>query len=102
MESLLQYMVVSVALLAIGMYGLIVKRTAIRMLFSIEIIANSAVFNLVVFSRYLPVVNVTGQIFAIFAIALLAAEAAVGLALILVAYRLRKDIDVSEMKEMKE
>lgn len=101
MESLLQYMIVSIALFAVGVYGLISKRNALRLLFSIEIIANSAILNLVIFSRYLNVVNITGQVFALFAIAILAAEAAVGLALILVAYRIRKDIDVLEMKEMR-
>jgi len=94
-------MIVSIALFAVGVYGLISKRNALRLLFSIEIIANSAVLNLVVFSRYLNVTNITGQVFALFAIAILAAEAAVGLALILVAYRIRKDIDVLEMKEMR-
>jgi NADH:ubiquinone oxidoreductase subunit K len=93
-------MIVSVALFSVGVYGLIAKRNALRILFSIEIIANSAILNLVVFSRFLNVANITGQVFAIFAIALLAAEAAVGLSLILVAYRIRKDIDVLEMKEM--
>ncbi|MEE9585481.1 MAG: NADH-quinone oxidoreductase subunit NuoK [Nitrososphaerales archaeon] len=101
MESLLQYLIVSVALFAIGVYGLISKRNALRLLFSIEIIANSAILNLVVFSRFLPAVNVTGRVFAIFAIAILAAEAVVGLALILAAYRIRKDIDVLEMREMR-
>jgi NADH:ubiquinone oxidoreductase subunit K len=94
-------MIVSIALFAVGVYGLISKRNALRLLFSIEIIANSAILNLVVFSRYLNVTNITGQVFALFAIAILAAEAAVGLALILVAYRIRKDIDVLEMKEMR-
>ena len=101
MESVLQYLIVSVALFAIGVYGLVAKRNALRLLFSIEIIANSAVLNLIVFSRYLSVANATGRVFAIFAIALLAAEAAVALALTLGAYRIRKDIDVLEMKEMK-
>jgi NADH:ubiquinone oxidoreductase subunit K len=94
-------MVVSLSLFAIGVYGLIAKRNALRLLFSIEIIANSAVLNLVVFSRYLPMLNMTGQTFALITIAILAAEAAVGLALILVAYRIRNDIDVYEMKEMR-
>jgi NADH-quinone oxidoreductase subunit K len=92
---------VSVALFGIGVYGLIAKRNAIRMLFSIEIIANSAILNLVAFSRYLPSTDITGRVFSLFAIAVLAAEATVGLALILAAYRIRKDIDVLELKELK-
>ncbi len=101
MESLLQYLVVSIALFAIGVYGIVSKRNALRILFSIEIIANSAVLNLVVFSKFLPMVNITGQTFALITIAVLAAEAAAGLALILVAYRIHKDIDVFEMKELR-
>jgi len=100
LESLLQYLVVSIALFAIGVYGIVSKRNALRILFSIEIIANSAVLNLVVFSKFLPMVNITGQTFALITIAVLAAEAAAGLALILVAYRIHKDIDVFEMKEL--
>lgn len=102
MESIIQYLVVSIALFSIGVYGLITKRTAIRMLFSVEIISNSAVLNLIAFSRYLPDVSATGQVIAIFFIALLAAEAAVGLSIILVSHRIRKDIDVLEMREMSE
>ena len=94
-------MVVSIALFVIGVYGLIAKRNALRLLFSIEIIANSVFFNLVVFSRFLPGANVIGQTFTLFAIAISATEAVVGLALILVAYRVRKDIDVMEMDELK-
>jgi NADH-quinone oxidoreductase subunit K len=101
LEYLIQYLIVSVALFAIGIYGLISKRNALRLLFSVEILANAGILNLVVFSRYLAVTNVTGQVFALFGIALLAAEAAVGLALILVAYRIRNDIDVLELREMK-
>jgi len=102
LESIIQYLVVSIALFSIGVYGLITKRTAIRMLFSVEIISNSAVLNLIAFSRYLPDVSATGQVIAIFFIALLAAEAAVGLSIILVSHRIRKDIDVLEMREMSE
>jgi len=101
LESILQYVIISLALFAVGVYGLISKRNALRLLFSIEIIANSAILNLIAFSRYLPTVSATGQVFALFAIALLAAEAAVGLAIILAAFRLYKDIDVLEMRRMK-
>ena len=99
MTELINYITVSLILVGIGVYGLIVKRNAIRMIFAIEIIANAANLNLVVFSRYL--VDIQGQIFALFAIAIAAAEVAVGLAIIIIAYRLYKDIDVSEYKYLR-
>ena len=99
MSELIDFLIVSIALVAIGIYGLVVKRNAIRMLFSIEIIANAANLVLVAFSRGLP--NAQGQTFALFSIAIAAAEVAVGLGLIIVAYRLYKEIDVAEFRSMR-
>ncbi len=100
MEAIVDFVVVSAILLAIGIYGLTVKRNFIRMLFALEIIINSANLNLVAFSRNLPVPNVTGQTLALFSIAIAAAEVAVGLALIIVAYRFYRDIDVKEFRSL--
>ena len=91
--------IVSVVLVAIGIYGLVVKRNAVRMLFSLEIIANAANLNLIAFSRNLS--NAQGQVFALFSIAIAAAEVAVGLGIIIIAYRLYKEIDVEEFKSMR-
>jgi NADH:ubiquinone oxidoreductase subunit K len=99
MSQLNDFIIVSIVLVAIGVYGLSVKRNAIRMLFSIEIIANAANLNLIAFSRYLP--NAQGQVFALFSIAISAAEVAVGLAIVIIAYRLYKEIDVEEFKSMR-
>jgi NADH:ubiquinone oxidoreductase subunit K len=99
MNELVDFLIVSVALVAVGIYGIVVKRNAIRMLISIEIIANGANLNLVAFSRYTG--NVQGQVFALFSIAIAAAEVAIGLGLIIVAYRLYKEIDVAEFRSMK-
>ena len=101
MESLSNYVIISVILFAIGVYGLVSKKNALRMLFAVEIIVNSASLNFVAFSRYISPAEVTGQTLTIFAISLAAAEAAVGLAIILVTFRLKHDIDVSELKELK-
>jgi NADH:ubiquinone oxidoreductase subunit K len=99
MSELIDFVIISVVLFAIGIYGLVVKRNAIRMIFSIEIIANAANLNLIAFSRYLA--NPQGQILALFSIAIAAAEVAVGLGLIIIAYRLYKEIDVAEFRSMK-
>ena len=101
MEPLSNYMIISVILFAIGVYGLVSKKNALRMLFAVEIIINSASLNFVAFSRYISPAEVTGQTLAIFAISLAAAEAAAGLAIILVTFRLKHDIDVSDLKELK-
>ena len=69
------------------------------MIFAIEIIANAANINLVAFSR--SVNNAQGQLFALFSIAIVAAEVAVGLGIIIIAYRLYKEIDVEEFRSMK-
>ena len=100
MAELVDYLIVSAILLAVGIYGLTVKRNFIRMLFAVEIIVNAANLNLVAFSRNLPTPNVTGQTLALFSIAIAAAEVAVGLALIIVAYRLYKEIDVKKFRSM--
>lgn len=99
MNDLIDFVIVAVILFAIGIYGLVVKRNAIRMLFSIEIIANAANLNLIAFSRNLH--NPQGQMFALFSIAIAAAEVAVGLGIIIIAYRLYKEIDVEEFRSMK-
>ncbi|TBR25160.1 MAG: NADH-quinone oxidoreductase subunit NuoK, partial [Candidatus Nitrosotenuis sp.] len=63
-NELIDFVIVSIALLAIGIYGVAVKRNAIRMLFAIEMIINAANLNLVAFARYIP--NSKGQTFALF------------------------------------
>ena len=98
-NGLIDFVLVSVALLAIGIYGLSVKRNAIRMLFAIEMIVNSANLNLVAFARFIP--NSQGQTLALFSIAIAAAEVAVGLALIIVAYRMYKNIDIADFRSLK-
>ncbi|NAL77353.1 NADH-quinone oxidoreductase subunit NuoK [Nitrososphaera sp. AFS] len=99
MNELIDFVTIAMVLFAIGIYGLVVKRNAIRMIFSIEIIANAANLNLIAFSRNLH--NVQGQMFALFSIAIAAAEVAVGLGIIIIAYRLYKEIDVEEYRSMK-
>ncbi|HZE77689.1 MAG TPA: NADH-quinone oxidoreductase subunit NuoK [Nitrososphaeraceae archaeon] len=99
MSELIDFVIVSLILVSIGIYGLVVKRNAIRMIFAIEIIVNAANLNLVAFSRNLH--NAQGQLFALFSIAIAAAEVAVGLGIIIIAYRLYKEIDVEELRSMR-
>ena len=101
MIPLLYYLVVSIILFAIGIYGLITKGNALRLFFAVEIVINSANLNLVAFSRYLSPTNLEGQTFALFSIALAAAEAAVGLAIVMITFRLNKDVDVFKLRKLK-
>ena len=83
------YLVVSAALFCLGLLGVLTRRNAINVLMGIELILNSANINLVAFSRY-GIGNLQGQLFAVFVIAVAAAEAAVALAIVLTMYRLRR------------
>jgi NADH:ubiquinone oxidoreductase subunit K len=103
LSSLADYVFLSAVLFGIGVYGLVTKRNALRLLFAVEIMINAANLNFVAFNQYLPYAaagNAVGQTFVLFSIALAAAEAAVILAIVVVAYRLHNDIDVSEMKTL--
>lgn len=93
------FLIVSIILISIGIYGLVVKRNALRLIFSIELIANGVNLTLAAFSRMVP--NVQGQIFVLFSIAISAAEVAVGLGIIIIAYRFYKDIDITDYKNLK-
>jgi len=101
LEPLINYFLVSLVLFSVGVYGLIAKRNALRMVFAIEFIINAANINFVAFSRYMSVPQILGQTFALFVIALAAAEVAVGLTLILVAFRLNREIDVFNLRRLR-
>jgi len=101
MVALVSYLIVSAALLGIGVYGLTVKRNAVRILFAVEIIVNAANLNFVAFTRYLNPPQVSGQVIVFYSIAVAAMEAAVGLALILVAFRLNQSVDVRKLNKLK-
>ncbi len=99
MISLDDYLFVSAALFSIGVYGLVTKRNAMRLVFSVEMLINAANINFIAFNRYLwP--SALGQTIVLFSIALAAGEAAVILAVVVVAYRIHDEVDVSELKNL--
>jgi NADH:ubiquinone oxidoreductase subunit K len=100
-EPLSSYIILSSALLGIGIYGLVSKRNAIRLLFSVELIVNAANINFVAFARYADPPILTGWNIVFFSIAAAAMEATVGLALILVAFRLNGTIDVRKLNRLR-
>lgn len=95
------YLILSAILFCIGLYGALAKRHAIVILMSIEIMLVAASISMVAFSRFVVPLLLTGQIFAIFVMVVAAAEAAVGLAIIISIYRNRETIDVTKIDLMK-
>ncbi len=102
MSSLESYLILSALLFSIGLAGALTRRSAILVLIGIELMLNAANLNFIAFWRYGPnPAALTGVMFAIFSISVAAAEAAVGLGIILVVYRHSKTTDLQQMNSMK-
>nr|QXJ79890.1 NADH dehydrogenase subunit E [Gymnadenia crassinervis] len=86
----------SVSLFSIGIYGLITSRSMVRTLMCLELLLNSVNMNLVAFSDIFDSRQLKGEIFSIFVIAIAAAEAAIGLAILSSIYRNRKSIRINQ------
>ncbi len=95
------YLSVAAILLAIGIYGVLTRRNVIGVLMSIELIFNAVNINLVAFNHYVHPQNLWGQGYAIFIIAIAAAEAVVGLALVLAIYRNVRSVNVDNINLLK-
>jgi NAD(P)H-quinone oxidoreductase subunit 4L len=99
-DPLLRYLTLAAILFAIGLYGMVVSRNAVRVLMSIELMLNAANLNLVAFSRYIDT-HAIGQVFAIFVLTVAAAEAAVGLGIVLSIYRNTATVDMERFNLLK-
>jgi NAD(P)H-quinone oxidoreductase subunit 4L len=95
------FLVLAAALFCVGIYGLISSRNVVRVLMSIELMLNAVNVNLLAFSNYIDPQNIRGQMFTIFVITVAAAEAAVGLAIVLAIYRNRQTIDMESFNLLK-
>jgi NADH-quinone oxidoreductase subunit K len=93
------YLLLSLALLTIGVIGVLTRRNVIIVLMSIELILNAVNINLVAFARHLG--SVDGQVFAIFVITVAAAEAAIGLGIMIAFFRNRETVLADEMDLLK-
>jgi NADH-quinone oxidoreductase subunit K len=93
------YTILSAALFVIGMIGVLVRRNIIVIFMSIELMLNAVNINLIAYSNQLQ--NAVGQVFAIFVICVAAAEAAVGLGIILAFYRNKETVNIDEMNLMR-
>jgi NADH:ubiquinone oxidoreductase subunit K len=101
-NSLQNYLLLSSLLFSIGLAGALIRRNAILVLIGIELMLNAANLNLIAFWRYSPApAALTGIMFTIFSISVAAAEAAVGLGIILAAYRHSKTTDLDQMNSLK-
>lgn len=99
MVTLPFYLILSAILFTIGLIGILIRKNVLIVLMCIELMLSAVNINLAAFSNTGN--NILGQVFAIFIISISAAEAAVGLAIILVFYRQRRTIGVDELNTMK-
>ena len=92
-----QFLLLSAMLFCIGVYGVLVRRNGVLVLMSIELILNSVNLNLIAFGG---MHGVDGSVFALFVIAVAAAEVGVGLAIIMLIYRNKASVDLDQLDEM--
>lgn len=100
MIELKYYLLISAALFALGVFGVLTRRNAVNVLMGVELILNSANLNLVAFSRYSSV-GIDGQMFAVFVIVVAAAEVAVALAIVLTLYRVLNTVNLDRADVLK-
>ncbi|MFN3219646.1 MAG: NADH-quinone oxidoreductase subunit NuoK [Acidimicrobiales bacterium] len=96
---LVQFLLLSSVLFCIGVYGVLARRNGVLVLMSIELILNAVNINLIAFAAFHG--NIAGEVFALFIIAIAAAEVGVGLAIVLLIFRNKRSVDLSEVDLMK-
>ena len=101
MIPLENYLVLSGILFSLGVYGVLSRRNAVLVLMSIELMLNAVSINFIAFSAYLDVTQITGVIFAIFVVAVAAAEIGLALAIVIRIFRNRSTINIDEAAELK-
>jgi NADH-quinone oxidoreductase subunit K len=99
MVSLSSYLILSAVLFSIGVVGFLIRRNTIVIFMSVELMLNAANLAFVAFSRFLN--SMDGQVVVVFVMSVAAAEAAVGLAIILAMYRTKKTVNADEMNLMR-
>ena len=96
-----QFLVLAAALFSLGVYGLLVRRNAVLVLLSIELMLAGVNINLVVFEAMLRTTEAVGQVFSLFVITVAAAEVGIGLAIIIMIFRNRRSANVDELDLMR-
>ncbi|MGW8193166.1 MAG: NADH-quinone oxidoreductase subunit NuoK [Desulforhopalus sp.] len=100
-NNLHTYLVIGAVLFALGIYGMVSRKTFIGMLIAAELILAGASVNFMAFNRFTAPDPVTGQVFTLFIMAVAAAEAAIGLSIIIAVYRHFKSIDAEDAVQLK-
>lgn len=95
------FLILSALLFSIGVYGVLARQNAVLILLSIELMLNAVNINLVAFAAMFAEGGVLGQVFALFVIAVAAAEVGIGLAIVIMIFRNRQTVSVDEMSLMK-
>lgn len=95
MADLIMFLIISAMIFTIGSYGIITQRSGIKILMCIELMLNAANINLVAFSSFNG--DASGQVFALFSIAIAAAEAAIGFAILVALFRVRDTINLDNI-----
>ena len=93
------YLILAAAVFAIGLFGVLTRRNAVGILLGIELMLNAVNVNLVAFSRFAG--DLAGMVFALFTIAITVAEVAVGLAIVIVIFRVRKTVEADRLDLLK-
>ena len=101
MNSLSTYLIISALLFSLGLLGILQRRNLVGMLISVELLLNSANLNFMAFNRFLSPDPVVGQIIALFVMGLAAAEAAIGLSIILALFRKLHSINIERAQQLK-
>ncbi|MDQ1374980.1 MAG: NAD(P)H-quinone oxidoreductase subunit [Actinomycetota bacterium] len=96
---LTQFLFLAAFLFCVGVYGVLARKNGVLVLMSIELILNAVNINLVAFGAFRG--TVAGQVFALFVIAIAAAEVGVGLAIVLLIYRNRHSVDLAEIDHLR-
>jgi NADH-quinone oxidoreductase subunit K len=99
--SLQHFLILSAALFSIGLFGVVSRRNAVGVLMSLELMLNAVNLNLIAFNRYVHPADYTGQMFTLFTITIAAAEATVGLALVVSIFRARRSVRVEDVDLLK-
>lgn len=95
------FLFLAATLFCIGVYGLITSRNIVRLLMSLELALNAININFIAFSNFIDIDERKGQVISLFIMALAAAEAAIGLALVLAIYRNRDTVDIEQFDVLK-
>ena len=102
MSSMLaSFLTLAAILFCVGLYGVLTKRNAVIVLLSVELMLNAVNLNLIAFSKYGAIPNLQGQVFSLFNIAIAAAEAAIGIAILIALYRNRGTANVDEFDDLR-